>query len=48
MFSQATPDPDIRISGMLGKGAIDGNKSCDAGLSIVNIDWNCVLRILAT
>ena len=43
-----TPNSDIRISGMLGKGEIDGNKTCDTRLSIVNTDWDCMLRILAT
>ena len=33
---------------MLGKGEMDDNKTCDTRLSIVNTDWNFVLRILAT
>lgn len=37
----------MRISGILGKGEIVGNRSCDTGLSIVKTDWNCVLSILA-
>ena len=43
-----TSDSDIWMSGMFGKGEIDGSKSCDTGLSFVNTDWNCIFNAFAS